>query len=94
MSEWHDKDKALATARKRAKWDEDAAAIAWAQDEIERLTKMVRHAATEGVTFPADTLPRVAGAEIVVVCPACATEWKPDSHDRCPTCGLMPQGMN
>jgi rubrerythrin len=55
---------------------------------------MVRHAATEGVTFPADTLPRVAGAEIVVVCPACATEWKPDSHDRCPTCGLMPQGMN
>jgi rubrerythrin len=86
---------ALTTARKRAKWHEDAEAIAWAQDEIERLTKMVRHAAaTEGVTFPADTLPRVAGAETIVVCPVCKTEWKFDNHDSCPACGLPPQGVN
>ncbi len=37
MSEWYDKDDALTTARKRAKWDEDAAAIAQAQDRIAEL---------------------------------------------------------
>ncbi len=37
MSEWYDKDDALTTARKRAKWDEDAAAIAQAQDRISEL---------------------------------------------------------
>ncbi len=62
--------------------------------EIERLTAMVRHAATEGVTFPPDTLSRVAGAEVIVVCPACAAEWKADNHDACPSCGLIPQGLN
>jgi hypothetical protein len=52
VGEWYDKDDALAIARRRAKWDEDAAAIARAQDEIERLTAMVRYAADQGVTFP------------------------------------------
>jgi hypothetical protein len=48
VGEWYDKDDALAIARRRAKWDEDAAAIARAQDEIER----------QGVTFPPDMPPR------------------------------------
>ncbi len=63
-------------------------------DEIERLARMVRHATVEGVTFPPDTLPRVAGAETIVVCPVCKTEWKFSNRDNCPACGLMPQGVN
>ncbi len=62
--------------------------------EIERMARMIRHASDQGVTFPPDTLPRVAGAETVVVCPACSTEWKFSERDNCPTCGLMPQGVN
>ncbi len=84
----------LTAARKNARSDEDAAAIAWAQDEIERLTKMVRYASDKGVTFPPETLPRVAGAETIVECPICKTAWTFDNHDNCPTCGLMPQGVN
>ncbi len=63
-------------------------------DEIERLAKMIRHASDEGVTFPPDTLPRVAGAEVIVACPVCKTDWNFDSHGKCPTCGLIPQGLN
>ena len=63
-------------------------------DELERMARMIRHASDQGVTFPPDTLPRVAGAETIVICPVCKTEWKCDDHDNCPTCKLPPQGRN
>ncbi len=63
-------------------------------DEIERMARMVRHASNKGITFPADTLPRVAVAEIIVVCPICQTKWEFGGHDDCPTCSLPPQGLN
>lgn len=56
----------LTAARKNATTDEDAAAIAWAQDEIERLTAMVRFASDQGVTFPPETLPRVSACVVAV----------------------------
>ncbi len=42
MSEWHDLEDALTTARKRVKWDDDAAAIAKAQDRIAALEATLR----------------------------------------------------
>lgn len=33
-----------------------------------------------------ETLPRVPGAEVIIVCPSCATQWKPED-ERCPKCG-------
>ena len=52
--EWHDYIDALTTARKHAKWDDDAAAIANAQERIsdlERRLKEVEGAARAVVWF-------------------------------------------
>ena len=37
-------------------------------------------------TLPPEMLPRVSGAEVVIVCPSCETHWKPE-QERCPKCG-------
>ena len=48
----------------------------------------------DGSTLSPEALPRSPGAETIVVCPVCKTEWKFDDHDNCPTCNLAPQGVN
>ena len=38
-------------------------------------------------TLPPEMLPRVSGAEVIIVCPSCETQWKPDEDEKCPKCG-------
>ena len=40
----------------------------------------------DDVTLPPEMLPRVDGAEVIIVCPSCETHWKPE-QEQCPKCG-------
>ncbi len=40
----------------------------------------------DNTTFPPEDLPIIPGAEIIIVCPSCDTEWSV-ADTQCPNCG-------
>lgn len=40
----------------------------------------------DDTTLPPEMLPRRPDAEVIIVCPSCETQWRPED-ERCPKCG-------